>query len=129
MQNKIFHWTRRVSAILLHYKSLQSRAEKICSSQQILSSEKETINKQLRENNYPSRFVKSIKANHRNSLDPSNRKNYLSTLYIKGASEKVEKLLKPFNLKLSNKSSNTLRTQLCKLKDKKKKEESSNVVY
>ena len=55
------------------------------------------------------------------NLDPSTRKNYLSTPYIKGASEKVEKLLKPFNLKLSNKSSNTLRTQLCKLKDKKKK--------
>ena len=57
------------------------------------------------------------------------KKNYLSTPYIKGASEKVEKLLKPFNLKLSNKSSNTLRTQLCKLKDKKKIKESSNVVY
>ena len=50
-------------------------------------------------------------------------RQYVETPYIKGASERVGKLLKKHNIILSNKSTNSLRNQLCNLKDKRVKEE------
>ena len=54
---------------------------------------------------------------------PETPNQCVETPYIKGASERVWKLLKKHNIVLSNKSTNSLRNQLCNLKDKRTKEE------
>lgn len=54
---------------------------------------------------------------------------YISTPYIRGASEHTGKLLKEFNIRLSNKSRNTLRSKLSKLKDSIPIQNRTNVVY
>ena len=47
---------------------------------------------------------------------------------LKGASEKIGKLLK-HGTQLASKSSNTLRRNFCKLKDKREAYENSGIVY
>ena len=48
---------------------------------------------------------------------------------MKGTSERIQKVLKPFNIYLSNQSSHTLESQLIKLKDKIPIKEKTDVVY
>ena len=54
---------------------------------------------------------------------------YILTPYIKGTSERVNKIFKPFNIKLSNKPTNTLKKSLCHLGDKRTPQEKTNLVY
>ena len=54
---------------------------------------------------------------------------YISTPYIPGTSERVNKILRKFNIVLSNKPSNTLFSQFNKLKDPIPLNSISNVVY
>ena len=94
------------------------------------SEENRTINDELKSNGYPSKFLQNtkIKDNHGQHLTPDNVK-YVSTPYVKGASEKICKLLSSYNIKLASKSSNTLKRTFCHLKDKVKKEDTSEIVY
>ena len=48
---------------------------------------------------------------------------------MKGTSERIQKVLKPFNIYLRNQSSHTLESQLIKLKDKIPIKEKTDVVY
>ena len=61
-------------------------------------------------------------------LNPNNVK-YASAPYVRGASEKIDKLLSSYNIKLASKSSNTLKRTFCHLNDKVKKEDTSEIVY
>ena len=47
----------------------------------------------------------------------------------KGASDQVGRLLKDYNIRLSNKSTNTIRKNLYQLKDKIVKEDKTHIVY
>ena len=47
-----------------------------------------------------------------------NRTRYIGVPYIPGASERIQRVLLPYNIKLSNKSSNTFRGTLSNLKDR-----------
>ena len=49
--------------------------------------------------------------------------------YIKGTTERVTRLLKDFNVKIFNRNQNSLRKQLCNLKDKKSNMDKKNVIY
>lgn len=117
------HTTHKRNVIL----SLKSRAQKICTEGK-LNFENKKINQQLKDNGYPRKFISNTKVNSLPNEPPIDLK-YISTPYIKGVSEKVGKLLNDYNIKLSNKSSNTLRKHLCKLKDKRDKIKTSQVVY
>ena len=48
---------------------------------------------------------------------------------IKGTLEKVIKIFKPFNIKLSNKPTNTSKKNFCHLEDERSPQEKANVVY
>ena len=54
---------------------------------------------------------------------------YISTPYIKGASKRIQRILKPFDLYLSNPASNTVKCQLIHLKDKVATHDKCGVVY
>jgi len=117
------HTTHKRNVIL----SLKNRAKKIC-SENILAHENKLINEQLKNNGYPKSFLNKTKINTQ-IQQASQQFRYISAPYIKGASEKIGKLFKQYNIKLSNKSSNTLRRQLCKLKDKCDLLQNSEVIY
>ena len=52
-----------------------------------------------------------------------------STPYIKGVSERVERILKPHNIMLAHKSKTTIKTKLGHLKDSREATEKNNAVY
>lgn len=64
-----------------------------------------------------------------NSPTSNANKKYISTPYIKGASERIQRILKPFDLYLSNSASNTIKSQLIHLKDKVATHDKCGVVY
>ena len=57
------------------------------------------------------------------------RLKYVKVPYIRGVSERFSKILLPFGIKLANKSGETLRKKLCKLKDKRPTLEKTGCVY
>ena len=101
--------------------ALRHRANKICSPDE-MKKENDTIFKELVQNGYPRKLVKTTIPEPTRE-NPETPRQYVETPYIKGASERVGKLLKNHNIVLSNKSTNSLRNQLCNLKDKWAKEE------
>ena len=54
---------------------------------------------------------------------------YVSTPYIRGTSERVSKILRKYDIVLSNKPSNTLFNQFNNLKDPLPNNNKTNVVY
>ena len=88
-----------------------------------MKNENHTIFKELVLNGYPRKLVKTTIPEPTRE-NPETPRQYVQTPYIKGASERVGKLLKKkHNIVLNNKTTNSLRNQLCKLKDKRAKEE------
>ena len=120
-----YHTTYQKRNVVL---ALKNRAKKICSDM-TTSEENRTINDELKSNGYPSKFLRNtkIKDNHGQHLTPDNVK-YVSAPYVKGASEKIGKLLSSYNI-ITSKSSNTLKRTFCHLKDMVKKEDTSEIVY
>lgn len=122
--NSYHHTTHKRNVIL----SMKNRAIKIC-SEESLANENIKIKQQLRNNGYPDSFISKTKLNQDHQINSVPNITFVSTPYIKGASEKIGKLLRRFDIKLSNKSTNTLRRHLCHLKDRKNKLSSSQVIY
>ena len=85
------------------------------------------IKNTLRSNEYPKNFI--VTQNH-HPHDPHNEHNkYISTPYIPGTSERVNKIPRKFNIVLSNKPYNTLFSQFNKLKDPLPLNSKFSVVY
>ena len=78
------------------------------------SEENRTINEELKSNGYLSKFLQNtkIKDNHGQHLTPDTVK-YVSAPYVRGASEKIGKLLSSYNIKLASKLSNTMKRTFC----------------
>ena len=109
--------------------SLYKRAKDLC-SEDTLQDEYKIVERLLVENNYPTQFAKlrEPSRNERNVHQPE-RKKFISTPYIKGVSERVERILKPHNIMLAHKSKTTIKTKLCHLKDSREATEKNNAVY
>ena len=54
---------------------------------------------------------------------------YISAPYIRGASERMSRVLKRFDINLAHKPTRTLKNELCHLKDKRIVNDRSGVVY
>ena len=54
---------------------------------------------------------------------------YVSVPYIKGASEKVDKILQRYGYKLGHQLTNTLESKLSKLKDMRPESDKSSIIY
>ena len=61
--------------------------------------------------------------------ESTERAPYISVPYIKEASERVSGLLKPYNIKLGNKSKNTLKSKLCHSYDKIPDQDMNEIMY
>ena len=113
--------------------SLFRRAKTICGSDEEKKNEDLLIKKQLLENNYPASFIRKCynKINHSrgDKIDKDGNVKYVKVPYIQGKSERLARLLRPLNISLALKPSNTLSGKLQNLKDKITTNEKNSVVY
>jgi len=129
-------------------KALFYRAHKNCSNEH-LGTEIKNITEALKLNGYNNSLIRkelnwaSTKFsneqtsvnNATNSNDTNStgnnaiRKRYASAPYIKGASERTAKILKPFGIQLAHKSNHSLRSQLVHVKDSRLPDEKTSVIY
>ena len=125
--NSYHHTTQKRNVVL----ALKNRAHNIC-SENTVNREYEVTNNDLKKNGYPSKFISNTQTNRNLPITSQNTPiiiKYISGPYVKGASVKIGKLLLKYGTKLASKSSNTLRRNLCKLKDKREAYENSGIVY
>ena len=119
--------------------ALYNRAFSLCSTEH-RENEIKLIDEQLRLNNYPKRFCESIKRkceeqysgaliHLRNLSQGNNRKKYIAAPYIKGTSERMQRGLKQFDVIIAHKVTNTLRSNICQLKDRLEHQDKKNAVY
>ena len=98
------------------------------------------IDEQLRLNNYPKRFCESIKRkceeqysgaliHQRNPSQGNTRKKYIAVPYIRGTSERIQRALKQHDVIVAHKTTNTLRSNICQLKDRLDHQDKNNAVY
>ena len=113
--------------------SLFQRAKNICSPEE-KEKEDKLIIKQLKENGYPYKIIKKCFKHINETVPASNTqstedKKYIKMPYIKGASEKVSRILKPFNILIGTKSTNNLRSTLSHVKDRVDDLNKNSVIY
>ena len=53
----------------------------------------------------------------------------ISTPYVKGVTETISTFLRPHNVKILSKTSNSLKNKLCNLKDQRTAENKKNVIH
>ena len=98
--------------------------------QDTCNNEMKIITSNLCRNGYLRSLVNSINnpciSDHNNN---SNDIKFCNTPYIRGKSERVCKILKEYNIQLSDKPSQSFKNQLYNVKDKNKPEENTEVVY
>ena len=87
----------------------------------------------LMKNDYPAKFINKVKNKMENSQInrnyQQNDKKYAVAPYIQNVSERVAKILSPFNIYLASKPNNKLRNRLCNFKYKRLKTDEAGVVY
>ena len=95
---------------------------------------------QLRLNNYPKRFCESIQRkceeqysaaliHQRNPSQGNTRKKYIAVPYIRGTSGRMQRALKQHDFIVAHKATNTLRSNICQLKDRLDHQDKNNAVY
>ena len=110
-------------------KSLFHRIYKLCSPEYI-DDELKIAEQILKKNNFPFKIINQEKwkiSRKFSIVEPTGTQNnptsdeptikYVSTPYIQGTSERIQHLLKPFNITLSHKPTMTIKSQIIQLKD------------
>ena len=112
--------------------TLFNRSKIICDSTTEKEKEDLFIKSQLKKNNYPTSFIKDCYNKINSDIYKTKEKDnfkYIKVPYIKGTTERINRLLKPFKISLASKPSNKLSNSLQKLKDKVSDNEKSSVIY
>ena len=73
--------------------------------------------------------LKCTKPRDRNNPSSNIDLKYISAPYIKGCSERVQRILQPHQIKIAHKPSNTIKSKLCHLKDPRVASEKNHSVY
>ena len=111
--------------------SLINRARKLCSAE-FKDEETENVRLALKENNFPKRFVNNVIENMKTPTDENlslEKPRYIAAPYIRGTSERANRIFQKYNIRLGNKPPNTLKNILSKPKDKENKSCASSVIY
>jgi hypothetical protein len=101
------------------------------SDEEYVEEEMTKITQDLMKNGYKKQIINSRRRRVENCQErtPETEGHFISVPYIKGVSERCSRILRPYGIKLANKSSNTLRSVLSKVKDKQPTMENTGVVY
>ncbi len=123
LDDSSYHPTSHKSATVA---TLVKRAHAVCSSNENLEDELQHLNKVFTINNYSKPFVDSVTERSRRTTPTSatpttgetEPKKTIATIpYIKGTSERIARILRPFNISVAHKPTVTLRNILMKVKD------------
>ena len=116
-------------------RALVDRAFDFCSPE-FLEAELLHIKKTLKSNGYQINLVNKHIQRRQNShmsrsLPCSTRSDmkYISVPYVPNTTEKMNRVLRPYNISLASKPTVTLRKQLCRLKDKTPLIDNIDVIY
>lgn len=110
-------------------RTLTRRAQIICDSPDALQNENNYLKRVFDKNNYNSDF---IKRNTYKPNEPNETNNSVTTAtipYIKGTSETISRILRPYNIRVAHKPITTLRQVLTNIKDKEQPNERQGAVY
>uniref|UniRef100_A0A147BN03 Putative tick transposon n=1 Tax=Ixodes ricinus TaxID=34613 RepID=A0A147BN03_IXORI len=113
--------------------ALVRRAIVVCTSEETLRKEIETIKQDLRKNGYPARFVKSILKKLRRTSSTQDAAppppTRVCVPYIKGTSEVLARVLRPYGIAVSHKPVSTIGGLLPLPKDRPLRERAQGLVY
>ena len=109
--------THKRSAISTLFK----RSKEICDAENKIQEDDE-IRKQLKENNYPANIINKVYKKINNSIlqdhnPPDSSTKFARAPYIRGASERIARALKPHGIIMAHKPSHALKSILSKPKD------------
>ncbi|XP_076064448.1 uncharacterized protein LOC143038794 [Oratosquilla oratoria] len=112
-------------------KTLWSRIEKVCSTDDSRRTERSHLKKGFRDNGYPNSMVKRWTARQTNVKIDDRRPDAprVTVPYLKGASEVEARLLRKHGLEVAHKPRNTLHGALTKVKDTESQSDRIGVVY
>jgi hypothetical protein len=111
--------------------TLFTRAKQICEGEKKREEEKIIID-ELKMNDYPMKLIKQCykRANRTSNQQPAAKNNtFISAPYIKGASERIGRILKRHDIQLAHKPSQKIKNQLSHVKDRRTTGEKSAAVY
>ena len=116
-------------------RTLTRRAQIIFDSTDSLRDENKHLRQIFHKNDYSDEFIDTNKYKHDKQNDVctnTETKNELTTVslpYIRGTSETIARMLKPFNIRIAHKPTRTLRHLLTNVKDKDDPEDRQGTVY
>jgi hypothetical protein len=133
LDNSSYHPASHKSATI---KTLVKRAHVVCSSSEDLKTELQHLNEIFDVNNYPKPFVRGVteqfsKPTADNEIsNTSEDKKVIATIpYVKGTSERIARILRPYNIVVAHKPTTTLRDVLTRVKDPSPKNSRVGTVY
>ena len=110
-------------------RTLTRRAQIVCDSDDSLTDEIKHLNTVFIKNNYNTDF---IERNTYNRPNDSSNNSYTTTAtipYVRGTSETIARILRPYNIRVAHKPIFTLRRLLTHVKGKDKPEDRPGAVY
>ena len=106
-------------------RTLTRRAQIICDSTDSLRDENEHLRRIFHKNNYRHDKQNDVCAN----TETKNELTTVSLPYIRGTSETIARILKPFNIRIAHKPTRTLRHLLTNVKGKDDPKDRQGTVY
>ena len=111
-------------------RTLINRAHNLPSNASLKSAETKRVAKDLRANGYPDRLLqKCLKANSRPQRTQERPVNFASIPYVRGASDRVGRTLRKFNIRTAFKPCQTLSQIFKKPKDRPQDHQRRGIVY
>ena len=117
------------------HRALTRRAQIICDSADSLRDENEHLRQIFHKNDYSDEFIdtNNYKQNKQNDECSNTETKYelttVSLLYIRGISETIARILKPFNIRIAHKPTRTLRHLLTNVRDKDDPKDRQGTLY
>ena len=111
-------------------KTLTRRAQLICDSPDALRNENEYLQHVFRKNNYNSDFIKLNTYKDHEINETSNPTTTTATIpYVRGTSEIISRILRPYNIRVAHRPITTLRNLLTNVKDKEHPRDRQGAIY
>ncbi|CAH3145861.1 unnamed protein product, partial [Porites lobata] len=112
-------------------RTLTRRAQLVCDSPDSLQDETDYLNNVFSKNNYNTDFVRRNTHSNTDSNSQTNSGPVTTATipYIRGTSETIARILRPYNIRVAHKPITTLRRLLTNVKDKDKPEDRQEAVF
>ena len=110
-------------------RCLQHRAQTISSDSHTYHQEMTRLRNTLRRNNYPDSILSTRKMNRVSEESETQKPPTVCLPYIRGVSERIQKICAPYNIRTVFKSESTLRRHLVRVKPPTEKNQTKNCIY